>query len=564
MKKTGTRRNSILDHYKAHHEMGRPLLQWIGAVGCIAFPLLYVLRRATTDTGFDDLPLRMLAVVACLGLALRQWWPTRLKPFYIAYSWWVVFYCLSFFLAYTMLRNGGGTPFVVNMVMGAVLIVLLADWRNTVLILLLGWLGALSAYFCGDSHPAVPADFVFAVAGSLLLVTGGALSQKGQQRVELERMRRLYASLAGSIAHEMRTPLAQVQHALRRIETDVRPGSEAARAASQAHAAIQRGLQSISITLQQVGQSRPAVELRVLSAEQSALKALDEFAYDSSAARERVRLEVNGDFSFPGDQTAFELVMFNLLKNALYNLPLYPDMEVRVSVNGRAPAPCIVVRDSGPGIAPDVMPRLFEEFHTAGKPGGTGLGLSFCRRILRDWGGDIECRSEPGRFTEFTLRFAPAPAETGRTSPAHLQGPPARSLGGNTVLIVDDQRLNRTIARALIREMGMNVIEAEHGQQALDMLQAGTLPDVVLMDVNMPGLDGMATTQRIRTLPCSAARVPVFALTANDSPTVQAAAREAGMQGVLGKPIEMEALKHALAGAAHGNAVQTSSHSFRV
>ena len=115
------RGGSLFDRYRAHHELDRPLLQWIGVVGVVAFPILYLLRRAAADSGYDDLWWRLPAVVLCLGLALRRWWPERLKPYYIVYSWWVVFYCLSFLMSYTMLRNGGGTPFVVNMVMCAVL-----------------------------------------------------------------------------------------------------------------------------------------------------------------------------------------------------------------------------------------------------------------------------------------------------------------------------------------------------------------------------------------------------------------------------------------------------------
>ena len=301
------------------------------------------------------------------------------------------------------------------------------------------------------------------------------------------------------------------------------------------------------MTLQQISlRHPPPTELRTLSAEQCLRKALDEYAYDSPQARDHVRLHVEEDFQFRGNVTALELVLFNLLKNSLYYLPSHPHMWVNVTVTA-TPTPSIVVRDTGPGIPALSVPRLFEEFQTHGKADGTGLGLAFCRRILREWGGDIQCRSEQGEFTEFTLSFAAVPAEA-PALPATV--PPAlahRSLTGRTVLIVDDQRFNRTVARALISDLGLNTLEAEHGQQALDMLQQGTVPDVVLMDVNMPGLDGIATARLLRDLPGVAGLVPVFALTANDSRAVLEAAREAGMQGVLAKPINVQALKRALA-----------------
>lgn len=550
---------SLFDHYKAYHEMDRPLLQWIGIVGCISFPLLYALRRATTGHGFDDFWWRVPAFLLCLGLALRRWWPERLKPYYIAYSWWVVFYCLSFLMSYSMLRNQGGTPFVVNMVMGAVLVVTLADWRNTVVILLLGYALAMAITFILDPFPAVPRDFVFASAGSALLVAGGALSHHGQKRVELERMRRLYTGLAGAVAHEMRTPLAQVRHSLDGIAGTVKPRGrvspvppEQAQAlmacVQQGHEAIARGLQAIELTLKQLRpESLSHSQRHTLSAAECVDRAVERFAYDAPSHRAHVLVAVQSDFRFRADPMAIELLFFNLLKNALYYLPLHPRMEVRLTVMAE-PSPRVVVRDTGPGIPAEFMSHLFQEFKTVGKAEGTGLGLAFCRRVMRDIGGDIHCDAEWGRYTEFTLDFPPL-AQQGSEP---VVGRPTTPLAGRRILVVDDQPLNRTIARALLEDMGLQVTEADHGQHALDLLRSGPMPDAVLMDVNMPGVDGIEATRRLRALPGEAGRLPVLALTANDSAAVQAAAREAGMQGVLAKPIDAVALQAALSAAFEG------------
>jgi signal transduction histidine kinase/CheY-like chemotaxis protein len=537
----------IYENYRQRHEQ-QPLLQWMGTVGTLAFPILYLLRQTSlVPPRYDDLLWRAMATLLCIGLAFRRQWPKGLHPFYIGYSYAVVFYCLSFFLTYSSLKNQGGTLSMFNMVLGMVLIILLTDWRNAVAMLVSGYVTAIGLYAFTDPDSQIPLDIVLAAITSILVLVIGALSNHGQKQAELERMRRLYASLAGSVAHEMRTPLAQIQHALRCIDAEVQPDSEAARFVQQAQSAIQRGLQSISITLRQISHRKPPpVELLPLSASACVRKALDEYAYDSPEARQCVRLRVEDDFHFLGDSTTFELMLFNLLKNALYYLPLHPGMEISVSMRA-ASTPCIVVRDSGPGIPPEVLSRLFEEFQTHGKAEGTGLGLSFCSRTLRAWGGDIQCHSEWGRFTEFTLSFPPCPAPVHEATPPPVAAPAAGSLAGRTVLIVDDERFNRTVARTLTAHLGMKPLEAEHGQQALDLLQGGTVPDVVLMDMNMPGLDGMETTRRLRALPGAAGRVPVFALTANDSTEVHAAARESGMQGVLGKPIDIEALQQALA-----------------
>ena len=128
-----------------------------------------------------------------------------------------------------------------------------------------------------------------------------------------------------------------------------------------------------------------------------------------------VVIELN-DFTFRGEETSFILILFNLIKNALYYLPTHPSITVTVTIDGRNPDR-VVVRDTGPGIAPEQVGRLFEEFQTAGKSEGTGLGLAFCRRAMRAFGGDITCRSRLGEFTEFTLSFPAVPE-------AEIAGPP--------------------------------------------------------------------------------------------------------------------------------------------
>lgn len=557
----------LFERYRIHHE-NQPLLQWIGGVGAVAFPLFYLLRLTSiVPPRYDDLTWRLAAVVLCIGLALRRWWPERMRPFYIGYSYLVVFYCLSFLLTFTSMMNQGGALSVVNMVMGTLLIILLADWRNAVVMLVGGYALASAAYLHIEPGAQIPSAIAVAALTSILVVVAGALSHTGQKRAEHERLRQVYGGLAASIAHEVRTPLAQVQHALLRIGGQVASGSDAAQAVESGLTAVQRGLQSISITLQQIAdRGTPPAEFVVLSGARCVQEAVASYAYESPQARNCVRFHVGADFRFRGDATAVELVIFNLLRNSLYYLPLHPKMTVDIRVESD-PVPRVVVHDTGPGIDPRLKNKLFQEFETLGKAEGTGLGLSFCRRVMRSLGGDIECRSEWGRFTEFTLRFPPAPAtEEAPVAPSASAASMATSngegaaLAGRSVLIVDDQPLNRAIARALVSDLGLIASEAEHGQQVLDMLQQGALPDVILMDINMPGLDGIGTTRRLRSLPGDAGRVPVVALTANDSPAVQVRAREAGMQGVLGKPIDPAGLLRALSAAIEGRPNLPSTH----
>ncbi len=540
----------LFARYRQHHDVTGSLLEWMGLIGLIAFPLLYLLRmNSHFPAMYDDLAWRSFAIALCALLALRKWWPLAARPYYLSCSYFTIFYSLAFLLPFTLMHNKATTPTAANMVLSVVLIVLLTDWRNTLAMLFVGYALSTAVYWSTSEDPSLPIDFLLwwlPLCG--VLVASGTAAKYAEKRSKLERQR-LYAALAGSVAHEMRTPLAQIQHVLRCIDAEVSPGSEAARFVQLGQSAIQRGLQSIKITLRQISDRKPSgMALRPLSAAECVRKALDEYAYESPEAHQCVHLHVEDDFHFQGDATTFELMLFNLLKNALYYLPLHPAMEIHITVK-TAPTTSIVFRDTGPGIPPDVLSRLFQEFQTHGKAEGTGLGLAFCHRTLKEWGGDIACRSEHGHFTEFTLSLppcpAPAPAPTNTATTAPISEA-SRSLAGRTVLIVDDAWFNRRVARAVTADLGMTVLEAEHGQQALDMLQGGTVPDVVLMDMNMPGLSGMETARRIRALPGAAGRVPVLALTANDSADVHAEARDAGLQGVLGKPINIELLQRAL------------------
>jgi CheY-like chemotaxis protein len=314
---------------------------------------------------------------------------------------------------------------------------------------------------------------------------------------------------------------------------------------SQGWQAVRRGLQSISLTLQYLKQApADSSSLQLLSAQECVHKAVNEFAYESPEQRASVHVQAHADFTFRGDETTVVLILFNLLKNALYYLPLAPQATITLRVEAGA-TNRIVVHDTGPGIAPALRGRLFEEFQTAGKAEGTGLGLAFCRRAMRSFGGDIECESEAGRFTTFTLTFPHAnqAAASSATSP-----PPTRdrALSGRRVLVVDDSALNRAFARARLIGLGAHVTEATHADEALRMVREGAPADAILMDMNMPGMSGIDATRALRALHGPAARIPVMILTADPTPSARQKALAAGADAFLVKPLESELLREEL------------------
>ncbi|RYF37166.1 MAG: HAMP domain-containing histidine kinase, partial [Comamonadaceae bacterium] len=440
----------LFKHYEDYHAYGPSRLKAIGVLGAITYCVFYFMRFTRPDASLTaDLGERVLAILLFAILGLRDYWPERLKPYYIRVSYAVILYSLPCFTVLVALQRGGGVANISNAFIVLSFLVLLTDWRNT-LVMLAGGTGLAAAiYWATTPDPKVPMDLVAQLPAFALVVIGGNLFKSNTDKIDAERKLRATQALAGSIAHEMRHPLAQLKHSLEGMQ-EVLPAPGAARQSARlepqevqslyrhlarGEQAVQRGLQVISMTLDEVS-ARPIDEssFLYLSAAEVVHQAVEEYSYDSDNARDKVSVIVTDDFTFKGDETAYLFVLFNLIKNALYYLAPFPQTRVTITVGNQQ----VKVRDNGPGIAPDALAGLFEPFRSVGKSGGTGLGLAYCQRVMRAFGAEISCASVQGEFTEFTMRF-PAISEEERE--AHWRAAVAQArtvLAGKRVLIVED------------------------------------------------------------------------------------------------------------------------------
>ena len=216
----------------------------------------------------------------------------------------------------------------------------------------------------------------------------------------------------------------------------------------------------------------------------------------------------------------------------------------------------IHVSDTGCGIAPDKIDRVFESFaqedgSTTRRFGGTGLGLAITRKLARMMGGDVTAVSEPGRGSVFILTFtagthATALVSSSDTSVSELPTPKSRNgLTGCRALVVDDNAINRRVARSFLEIHGLVISEAADGNQALDVLSRGRV-DIVLMDIHMPGLDGAEAFKRLRNSGSVNRTTPVIALTADSMHGDREKFLSKGFDGYVPKPIDERTLVSAI------------------
>jgi signal transduction histidine kinase/ActR/RegA family two-component response regulator len=258
------------------------------------------------------------------------------------------------------------------------------------------------------------------------------------------------------------------------------------------------------------------------------------------ATRRGLDLQVAAEGDLPRDVMGDRKRILQILAQLFDNALRYTDRgQVVATVRAEGDRLRFRVQDTGPGLATEDRERVFLPFEQGRevhrRHGGRGLGLTLARGLARAMGGDVRIVPEPlvGACLEVDLPL--------RVSDARPQAPtafpPAR------VLVVDDSPLNRKIVRNLLERRGLVVEEAPHGQAAVEAVQR-LPPDLVLMDIEMPILDGYGATETLREL---GFRLPVVALSAHTLPEAVARGRAAGMDAHLGKPVDPEAVCAVLA-----------------
>ena len=369
-----------------------------------------------------------------------------------------------------------------------------------------------------------------------------------------EAASRAKGDFLANMSHEIRTPLNAVQGLAQLLDdTPLDAQQRAWLGKLQDASRTLLALISDVLDLSKIESGRVALELAPFRFGEVFDGVVGLFA--EPAAAKGLRLESLRDPAIPelllGDALRLRQVLLNLVGNAV---KFTDHGEVRVTATlmraGQAPPLLrISVRDTGIGIAREQKAQLFQPFvqadsSTSRQYGGTGLGLAICRQLVEMMGGTLLAESTPGAGSvfSFTARFetataleAPRPAATSRS---------ARSLAGLRVLAAEDNALNLEILTALLEKEGVQVRPARDGEEAVQGCADGW-PQLVLMDLQMPGIDGLEATRRLRADPRHAA-LPIIALTANAMTEDREQCLAAGMNDHLPKPIDLAELLAAL------------------
>lgn len=260
------------------------------------------------------------------------------------------------------------------------------------------------------------------------------------------------------------------------------------------------------------------------------------------------------------DKTKMEEIILNVVSNSIKYTNPHGKITVSIdeldSEDEKNANYKVVVEDNGIGMSQDYLPHIFEEFsreHTSTETrvAGTGLGLPIVKSLVDRMGGTIEVESEEGKGTRFIMKFSFPVSLENQVREKEKQNIPdiTEKLEGKRILLAEDNELNAEIAETVLEETGIKVKYVEDGIQCIEELKK--MPekyyDVILMDVQMPNMDGYTATQRIRDLDDSRAEIPIIAMTANAYDEDRRKAQEAGMDGFLAKPLDVDEMMRLLA-----------------
>ncbi|HCE4949808.1 TPA: response regulator [Vibrio parahaemolyticus] len=674
-----------MDSIRKVYEYAEPNLTLVGWMGFIGFPLYYFVWDFMFPQSYENLPLRLFCSALFFGIIFRNRLSSSWRKYVHVYYQITITTCLPFFFFYMLLMNDWSNVWVMSFMSAIFLHILLVHVTRVMFAQTFAGIGLATffAWIAKGFHLDITMDWTHVPIFLFIYVFGNMFYFRNQ--VEHEAKVSLAKSFGAGIAHEMRNPLSGLCTSIDVIQS-VLPNKKAMGEKDQyvmsgedvtllrevsedAMNIIHSGNETIDLLLTSIDENRVSrSSFKRYSAQSVVEKAIESFSYKRSTDRFAISFDARSEFDFLGSDTLLKYVMYNLFKNAFHHRSS-DEFHIHVSMQSNDTANQIVVTDNGSGIAPDVIRHIFQDFYTTGKSGSYGLGLPFCKKVMRSFGGNIKCISQPGEWSQFTLTFPPITSDTVTEIKdeltkmksillvsnqdiivqkmadisrfmgfdvtvldvksvfkkkeyefefdlifvdvesldvlenqldriesllsftearvvylfEHKPAQRAKKVGHDpiwvetqawllntkatierllydstyisstlpsapldksikrTIMVVDDNESLRKFTAMLLEKQGFEVVQKEDGQQALDTLEKENI-DLILMDIEMPIMDGVEASRRIRNSEKLYASVPIIAHTGDSSPVTLDKIGSSGMSDFIVKPADKNRL----------------------
>jgi len=667
------------------YQYAEPNLTLVGWMGFVGFPIYYIVWEFLFPQPYENLMLRLFCSVLFFGIIYRNRVPFEWRKYLPAYYQVAVTICLPGFFFYMLLMNNWSNVWVMSFMSAIFLHILLVHVTRVMFAQTFAGIGmaTLCAWIAQGFYLELTMDWTHVPIFLFIYLFGNLFYFRNQ--MEHENKVSLAKSFGAGIAHEMRNPLSGLLTSIdvmQSILPNPKSGDHKGQYAlsneeviqlrevgDEAMEIIHSGNETIDLLLTSIDENRVSRSTFKKHSAQAVIEgAIDSFNYKRSADKSAISLDVQSNFDFLGSDTLLKYVMYNLFKNAFHHRSP-EDFHIHVTMCSDEVANQIMVTDNGSGISNDVIRRIFQDFYTTGQSGNYGLGLPFCQKVMRSFGGEIKCQSEVDQWTQFTMTFPSLSSHSVKeikneltklktvlmvsdqkvlthkmTEVAHFMGfeltvldvasalknkeyqfefdlifvdmesldlrascldriesllsfteariiylyehhpikrvrnvafepiwvetqvwllntkatierllfdsnyvmpsvsvKPLEATNKRTIMVVDDNESLRRFTAMLLEKQGFDVVQKEDGQQALDALNSDEI-DLILMDIEMPIMDGVEASRRIRSANKAYSSVPIIAHTGDSSPVTLEKMESSGMSDFIVKPADKNRL----------------------
>ncbi|MCC5518690.1 response regulator [Vibrio splendidus] len=667
------------------YQYAEPNLTLVGWMGFVGFPIYYIVWEFLFPQPYENLMLRLFCSVLFFGIIYRNRVPFEWRKYLPAYYQVAVTICLPGFFFYMLLMNNWSNVWVMSFMSAIFLHILLVHVTRVMFAQTFAGIGmaTLCAWIAQGFYLELTMDWTHVPIFLFIYLFGNLFYFRNQ--MEHENKVSLAKSFGAGIAHEMRNPLSGLLTSIdvmQSILPNPKSGDHKGQYAlsneeviqlrevgDEAMEIIHSGNETIDLLLTSIDENRVSRSTFKKHSAQAVIEgAIDSFNYKRSADKSAISLDVQSNFDFLGGDTLLKYVMYNLFKNAFHHRSP-EDFHIHVTMCSDEVANQIMVTDNGSGISNDVIRRIFQDFYTTGQSGNYGLGLPFCQKVMRSFGGEIKCQSEVDQWTQFTMTFPSLSSHSVKeikseltklktvlmvsdqkvltnkmTEVARFMGfeltvldvasalknkeyqfefdlifvdmesldlrascldriesllsfteariiylyehhpikrvrnvafepiwvetqvwllntkatierllfdsnyvmpsvsvKPLEATNKRTIMVVDDNESLRRFTAMLLEKQGFDVVQKEDGQQALDALDSDDI-DLILMDIEMPIMDGVEASRRIRSANKAYSSVPIIAHTGDSSPVTLEKMESSGMSDFIVKPADKNRL----------------------